>query len=415
MATLDHSNSFIDILQGAGQYFPALVDEIDRAQYAIYIESYLIHDDPPTNQVLSALARATSRGVRVHLVLDGFGAASAIGWIQQWAAISGVQIEIYRPGVRWLAPKTWRRIHRKLVMIDERLGFIGGINLIGDHFDIAHGKLSAPRLDFAVKVSSARVVHAMSQVMRRLWWRTSLRNTLRGSLGRLLEADHRAAEMKRVRQIWRSTRHHLRWRGPPTRKQGFRRARLLLRDNLRHRRNIERWYLWKIRLAKRDILIANAYFVPTYRFRRALIQASERGVRVRLLLQGHSDQWWTHWATRALIGELVAAGIEIYEYTDSFLHAKAAVIDDAMTVGSSNIDPFSLMLSLEANLVADDAAAAAALRSRLDSAISRCTRRKPVPVLRGPLRAVARAFAITVSLAALRIFVAFSGTGFRIR
>jgi cardiolipin synthase A/B len=415
MASSDNGNPFIEILQGAAQYFPALVGEIDRAEYAIYIESYLIHDDPPTTQVLDALARAASRGVRVHLVLDGFGAAGAAAWVQQWSRAAGVHVEIYRPGVRWLAPKTWRRIHRKLVMIDERVGFIGGINLIGDHFDIAHGNLSAPRLDFAVKVASARVVHAMSRVMRRLWWRTSLRNTLRGSLGRILEADHREAELRKVRQIWRSTRRHLRWRGPPTRKQMFRRARLLLRDNFRHRRNIERWYLWKIRLARRDILIANAYFVPTLRFRRALMEAAQRGVRVRLLLQGNSDQWWTHWATRALIGELVASGVEVYEYNESFLHAKAAVIDDAMTVGSSNIDPFSLMLSLEANLVADDAVAASTLRARLEAAMAGCARRRPVLVLRGPLRAIFHAFAITVSLAALRIFIAFSGTGFRVR
>ncbi|WVN41669.1 phospholipase D-like domain-containing protein [beta proteobacterium MWH-UniP1] len=405
----------IEILQGADEYFPALISEIDRAQHAIYLESYLIHDDPPTNEVLAALVRAAKRGLRVHVVLDGFGAAGAMAWVGQRLDTSGVEVELYRPGVRWLAPKTWRRIHRKLVMIDERVGFIGGINLIGDRFDLVHGDLKSPRLDFAVRVSSARVINAMSRVMRRLWWRTSLRNSLRGSLKRLLESERRAEELIRVRQAWRSTRRHLRWRGPPARKYVSRRSRLLLRDNLRHRRSIESWYLWKIRFAKRDVLIANAYFVPTYRFRQALIEAAGRGVRVRLLLQGNSDQWWTHWATQALIGELVAAGIEIYEYTESFLHAKVAVIDDAMTVGSSNIDPFSLMLSLEANLVADDASATAQLREKLEAAISISAKREPLVVRRGPLRGLARAAAITFSLMALRIFIAFSGTGFRIR
>ena len=411
----DSGPPLIEILQGADEYFPALIGEIDRAKYAIYIESYLIHDDPATDLVLAALIRAAQRGLRVHLVLDGFGAAGAMDWVRQRFYSTGVQIELYRPGVRWLAPKTWRRIHRKLVMIDERIGFIGGINLIGDRFDLAHGLLQAPRLDFAVRVSSARVVNAMSRVMRRLWWRTSLRNSLRGSLKRLLEAEQRADELVRVRQAWRSTRRHLRWRGPPARKHVSRRSRLLLRDNFRHRRSIERWYLWKIRLAKRDILIANAYFVPTYRFRQALIDAAARGVRVRLLLQGNSDQWWTHWASQALVGELVSAGIEIYEYTESFLHAKVAVIDDAMTVGSSNIDPFSLMLSLEANLVAEDTNAALRLREKLEAAITVSSKREPILVQRGPLRALARAIAITFSLAALRIFIALSGTGFRIR
>jgi len=412
---MDSSSPLIQILQGATEYFPALIDDIDHAQHAIYMESYLIHDDPPTDEVLAALSRAARRGVRVHLVLDGFGAADATGWLPERLASSGVRIEWYRPGVRWLAPKTWRRIHRKLVLIDERIGFVGGINLIGDQFDIVHGELKAPRLDFAVRVTSARVVHVISRVMRRLWWRTSLRNALRGSFRRLLEADRRAEALVRVRRIWRNTRRHLRWRGPPSRKHMSRRSRLLLRDNLRHRRNIERWYLWKIRFAKRDILIANAYFVPTYRFRQALIDAAARGVNVRLLLQGNSDQWWTHWATQALIGELAAAGIQIFTYQESFLHAKVAVIDDAMTVGSSNIDPFSMMLSLEANLVSDDATAAAELREKLNQVILLSARPEPTFVRRGPLHALARAAAITVSLMALRIFVAFSGTGFRIR
>jgi len=194
-----------------------------------------------------------------------------------------------------------------------------------------------------------------------------------------------------------------------------RRIRLLLRDNVRHRHGIEHWYLWKIRKAVRDILIANAYFVPTYRFRQALIRAAQRGVRVRLLIQGNSDQWWTDWATQALIGELVGAGVEVYEYTPSFLHAKVAVIDDAMTVGSSNIDPFSLTLSLEANLMVDDPAMAADLRTRLDTVIASSSRRlQPQTPLRSPWRAIVRAVTLTFALAALRAFVALSGRRFRI-
>jgi cardiolipin synthase len=163
-------------------------------------------------------------------------------------------------------------------------------------------------------------------------------------------------------------------------------------------------------------LIANAYFVPTYRFRQALLRAAQRGVRVRLLIQGNSDQWWTHWATHALIGELVAGGVEIYEYTESFLHAKVAVIDDALTVGSSNIDPFSLAFSLEANLIAEDAVLAEQLRQRLQAACDGASRRLlPVGQRRGLLRSLGRAALITFALMALRIFIAFSGSSLRMR
>jgi cardiolipin synthase len=195
-----------------------------------------------------------------------------------------------------------------------------------------------------------------------------------------------------------------------------RRVRLLLRDNLRHRRDIERWYLVNISAARTEILIANAYFVPTYRFRQALLRATQRGVRVRLLIQGNSDQWWTHWATQALIGELVAGGVEVYEYTESFLHAKVAVIDDAVTVGSSNIDPFSLAFSLEANLIAEDVILANQLKQRLESAIYGASYRlQATRQPRGLLRSLGRAALITFALTALRVFIAFSGSSLRMR
>lgn len=404
------------LLQGAKEYFPELIAAISRAQTTIYIESYLIHDDPSTRQVLQALIAARSRGVGVYLLLDGFGAAEDAGWVRALLSPHDIAVELYRPGLRWLVPNTWRRLHRKLVMIDERIGFVGGINLIGDHVDPVHGALPGPRLDFAVRVVSSLPLVTMSRVMRRLWWRVSLRNAFRGSLGRLLAQDRRQAELIVLRQAWRRTRRHLRWRGPPARRHASRRARLLLRDNFRHRRDIERWYLSRIEFAEREILIANAYFVPTFRFRQALIRAAARGVRVRLLIQSGNDQWWTHWATQALIGELVAANVAVYEYTESFLHAKVAVIDDAITVGSSNIDPFSLMFSLEANLMAEEPTAAMHLRERLEYAISFASRRlQPMTYRRGPLRALLRQTGLTFALMALRAFIALSGTAFRIR
>lgn len=406
----------IELLQGAREYFPALIRAIDAARTTIYIESYLISDDPDTAKVLDAMIRAKGRGVAVYLLLDGFGAADKMQWARDRLSPHGIEVQAYRPGVRWLAPQTWRRLHRKLVLIDEHHGFVGGINLIGDDYDLARGKLAHPRLDFAVVVTAMRSISLMSRVMRRLWWRVSVRNSFRGSVAKMLEREHRTAELVRMREQWRQARHHLRWRAQPMRKHASRRSRLLLRDNLRHRRGIERWYLWNIRLAQREVLIANAYFVPTFRFREALIKSARRGVSVKLLIQGTSDQWWTAWATDALIGELVHAGIEVYQYTPSFLHAKVAVMDDAMTVGSSNIDPFSLMLSLEANFIAHDPAAAQELRSRLHAVIAAdAVRLTPTPVRRGPLRALGRSLSITIALAALRMFAAFSRTGFRVR
>jgi cardiolipin synthase len=156
--------------------------------------------------------------------------------------------------------------------------------------------------------------------------------------------------------------------------------------------------------------------VPTLRFRRALIRAAARGVRVRLLLQGSADQWWTQWASQALTDELVGAGIEVYEYQPSFLHAKVAVIDDYATVGSSNIDPFSLMLSLEANAMIEDADFSQQLRTRMEKAITFSTPSRGHQVTpRSGLQSILRQLRLTVALMLLRAFLAVSGTDFRVR
>ena len=413
------ARSSIAILQGADQLFPALIDAISAAQHTIYLEFYLINNDPDTERVIEALVQAQTRGVSVFLLLDGFGSLEARPWIVGRLAGTGVALEFYRPGVRWLAPETWRRLHRKLVLIDQSLGFVGGINLIGDRYDVGPRELAAPRLDFAVSVTTSRAVDAMSRVMRRSWWRVSLSNLLRteflqGGLRRYVMRSNREESLARAREVFRQTRRHLRWRAPSSRRYPSSRVRLLLRDNFRFRRTIERWYRSKIDSAERDILIANAYFVPTLRFRESLIRAARRGVRVRLLIQGNSDQWWTDWATQALVEELAREENEIYFYQPSFLHAKVAVIDDALTVGSSNIDPFSLMFSLEANLVADDALVAGQLRALLEEAMAdSVTKNEKLYRSRGPLRALGRRLALTGALMLLRGFLAFGKAPFR--
>jgi cardiolipin synthase len=153
-------------------------------------------------------------------------------------------------------------------------------------------------------------------------------------------------------------------------------VRLLLRDNVRHRRDIERAYLSAIAGAQREVIIANAYFLPGSLFLRALVHAAQRGVRVVLMLQGKVEYRLQHYATLALYGRLLAAGVEIYEYHASYLHAKVAVIDgEWATVGSFNIDPFSLLLAREANLMVLDRDFSGDLRGSLWHAIERDGRR----------------------------------------
>jgi cardiolipin synthase A/B len=147
-------------------------------------------------------------------------------------------------------------------------------------------------------------------------------------------------------------------------------AAFLVRDNIRHRRDIEAAYMRAIDQAESEIILAHAYFLPGLDFRHALISAAGRGVRVVLLLQGRIEYFLQHYASRALYGNFLDAGVEIYEYRKSFLHAKVAVIDGHWaTVGSSNLDPFSLLLSREANVVVDDEEFCATLTRSLKRAM----------------------------------------------
>jgi cardiolipin synthase len=144
------------------------------------------------------------------------------------------------------------------------------------------------------------------------------------------------------------------------------RAALLLRDNVRHRARIERAYLHAIGRAREEILIANAYFLPGRRLRLALERAARRGVRVTLLLQGRYEYFMQYYASKPVYASLLMAGVSIHEYAPSFLHAKVAVVDGRWaTVGSSNLDPLSLLLAREANVVVEDARFATVLRDRL--------------------------------------------------
>jgi cardiolipin synthase len=237
-----------------------------------------------------------------------------------------------------------RRLHRKLVAVDGAVAFVGGINVNAD--TRAEDGHTMPRLDFAVRLEG-RLAQEIQAVMMRLW------NSVTW-----------ASSSFRSEQLVALIRH----RPPAVRLPDLQ---LLLRDNVRHRREIERAYLRAMSTAQHEVLIANAYFLPGLAFRRALIQAARRGVRVALLLQGKVEYRLQHYATRALYDDLLDAGVEIYEYQASYLHAKVAVIDERWsTVGSSNIDPFSLLLAREANLLIYDAGFSLELKADLMAAIA---------------------------------------------
>lgn len=344
----------LTLLKNGEQYFPVLVAAIDAAQVEVFVETYIFADDETGSLVADALARAASRGIAVHLLLDGFGARDFAARFRSVLADAGAQVLVFRPEISpWrLRRNRLRRMHRKLACIDGAVAFVGGINVIDD-YHTPHQ--TPPRYDYAVRVEGPLALEVRAQAAR-LWSRVAW-----AAFGRRLRG---------LDALMGTSRAHAPARSTPSGDQ--QRAALLVRDNVRHRNDIEDAYLEMIDRARREIVIANAYFFPGRRFRQALVGAAARGVRVVLLLQGRVEYVLLHYASRALYGSLLDGGVEIQEYHRSFLHAKVAVVDSRWaSVGSSNIDPFSLLLAREANLFIDDRDFAGELRASLTEAMRR--------------------------------------------
>ncbi|MBA4059704.1 MAG: cardiolipin synthase ClsB [Verminephrobacter sp.] len=374
----------VRLYQGAQELFPALVEAMDAALSDIQFETYIFDFTGAGSSVGEALARAAQRGVRTHLVVDGVGTGRLPA---PWAArltAAGVQWRVYSPLGRFglLLPSRWRRLHRKLCVVDGRVLFCGGINVLDDFHDPNHGALDAPRFDFAVRATGSLVLQA-SDAMEQLWWRMqAVRDVRQRRLPEALQALRAA-----------SAQRHAEQQIGPLRGSGAQvRAALVLRDNVRNRTRIEKTYLRAIGSARHEVIIANAYFVPGRKLRKALLMAARRGVRVRLLLQGRYEYFMQYHAARPVYGPLLEAGVEIHEYAPSFLHAKVAVVDALgdrpwATVGSSNLDPLSLLLAREANVVVEDTAFARDLRQRLVHAMQHAGRRMdPARYAGRPLR-----------------------------
>ena len=334
------SGNQITLLRNGTEYFPAIEAAIDSATLEIHLQAYIYEHDETGVLIGDALKRAVSRGVVVCVLLDGYGSKNLpVAYVEELRA-AGVKLMFFRPKISpWtLKRNRLRRLHRKVVVIDGRVAFVGGINIIDDQNCPGN---NAPRIDYAVQVEGP-LVRCIHINIYRHWRRISWMH-------------------------FHQVHDNLPAKTPAA--AGNMRAAYVIRNNVRHRRDIEKAYLRAIGTAKQDILIANAYFLPGKAFRRALIAAAKRGVRVRLLLQGRME-YWLMFATHAVYSLFLHNKIEIYEYRKSFMHSKVAVVDDLWaTVGSSNIDPMSLLLAHEANIVVRNREFASLLRQDIEQAI----------------------------------------------
>jgi cardiolipin synthase len=337
------SGNDIKLLRSGHEYFPALEQAIQNATSAIYLQAYIYEHDVSGIRIGNALIEAAQRGISVNILLDGFGSQYLPKHYVQTLRDAGVKLMFYRPKISpWTLKKNrLRRLHCKVAVIDGTIAFVGGINIIDDNNS---PNQIPPRIDYAVRIEG-NLLPAISASVHKLWRRLQLMHLHSLYVPPIKEVHHR-------------------YHGTSNIKAAF-----VIRDNILHRRDIENAYLRAIRTASSEILIANAYFIPGRKFRKALIDAAKRGIKVRLLLQGRKE-YFLMFATHAFYNEFLNIGIEIYEYRKSFMHSKVAVIDTFWaTIGSSNIDPFSLLLSREANIIIQDKAFATELHTDIESLI----------------------------------------------
>lgn len=351
----------VRLLENGEAFFPAVFEAIAAAEREVLIETFILFDDKVGQALHQAVLEAARRGVQVDITVDGFGSPDLSDDFIGALTGAGVRFHVFDPQPPWLGMRVnvFRRMHRKIVVVDGRLAFVGGINYSADH--LADFGPQAKQ-DYAVEVAGPVVaeIHRFAiEAVAPPPGRRPLRWLRRRPATRVPQPSSGAAH------------------------SGDADAMFVTRDNHEHPTDIERHYRVALRAARHEVIIANAYFFPGYRFLKDLRRAARRGVRVRLILQGQPDMPVVKVAAGMLYGHLQRAGVQIYEYCQRPLHGKVALADDAWsTVGSSNLDPLSLALNLEANLIIRDAAFNQHLRERLQDLIEHSCQEVPTPATR---------------------------------
>lgn len=304
------------------EYFAAVIASIDQAQELIQFESYIFDADDIGLSVLHALKRASSRGVTVQLLLDGFG---SYHWsykdAEEWAN-SFFQIRFFHPMPwQYSSAQFWRvfmqfkfsfglskfvrRNHRKICLVDRKVCFLGGLNVTKNSWK-----------DAAVRLEGKDIL-LISAAMEQSWRR------------------HQSLRIPFPKQKTESTPHV--------------RLNFLWVDRYRNYRNL----LNSIREAKKRVWISSAYFVPKFSLIRVLMRAQAKGVDVRIVSSKKTDVFLMNYANKTFFPILLANGIKVFEYSDGFIHSKLTLIDDSVWIGSSNLNQRSLRHDLEIDVLLD--------------------------------------------------------------
>ena len=333
----------VTLLHDGAQCFPAMLQAIASARHEVLMEMYWFGSDATGWRFAEAMMNKAREGVPVALIYDAVGSLDTNAQVFAAMRAAGVHVIDYNPIAPWRRRFRFgvvnRRNHRKMLMVDRRVGFTGGVNLGDEWASEAEG--GGGWRDDMVRIEGLAVT-SMRTIFLHTWNRLirEERDGVVGDVGDEIPPAHYAGESEA-------------------------KVRVLANHYLGERRAIRATYLERVRRAKRSVYITNSYFVPDRSIRRALTRAARRGVDVRVLLPGESDVPAVSYASRRMYGWLMASGIKLHEWRGNVLHAKTAVIDgEWTTVGTYNLDYRSWRFNLEVTVAIEDVAIGRAMEAR---------------------------------------------------
>lgn len=304
------------------ELFPAMEEAIEAARESVNLETYIFGSDAVGRRFADLLARKARAGARVRLIYDSVGSLDLDPVIVTRLRNAGAQVLEYHPVAPWRPRWAWnRRDHRKLLVCDGRVAFVGGMNVSSMHAPAEEGGLDWPDAHARVEGPAA---YDADRLFRSVWFKHT---------GRWFDSA-----------------------GHPGPAPGGSKVKLEANAELLHRFVIRESYANALRASRERVDIANSYFVPDWRVRRSLTKAARRGVSVRVMVPGVPDIRSVWYAGRATYAALLTRGVRIFEWQGPMMHAKAVCVDRQWcSVGSYNLDHRSLRHNLEVNLHALDA------------------------------------------------------------
>ncbi len=295
----------VRLLKNGTEAFPAMFAAMDRAATSLALEMYIIADDGTGQEFRRHLIEAAKRGVSVHVLIDSWGCWNLPDSFWDELRIVGGFVRWFHPLLKGFFPF---RNHRKLLLVDGRIAYIGGFNISDAYYQGTAGSL--PWRDNALEIEGPEVLR-LRYSFARMW--SIADSPLRRLMRRLHRTQRRAEAMQGTVRFLESRPENV-------------------------MRPIRSAYRQMIQGAAKNVDLATGYFYPHGLILRSLKRAVKRGVQVRLLLPMHTDVPIARWAAWGLYGRLLRAGIEVWEYTPSMLHSKIAISEDTVIAGSANLD-----------------------------------------------------------------------------